>query len=278
MTFEAFQDSVDGGAPILMVEFSIGATYWRYTSNDADYSWNGDDWISPPGGISRSNISGTADIRKQSIKITVARTLPFYQQTWGSDRAPSVDVMVKLYMLHTTDPDQQAQVEWVGRIKTPSRIKSTVVFTCDPVYTGVQSQGLRRCFGLNCAHVLYGRQCTLVADVFAINATLSSVDGTAIVAPEFFPPAGMSFNGGFISWTSPWGYTENRSIVAWDQSTKTATLAYGSPDLVPGLGIKIHPGCDHTLSNCGLFLNNLNYGGQPAIPEINPMDGATPVF
>jgi uncharacterized phage protein (TIGR02218 family) len=278
MTFDVIQRSIADGSPIHLIEFSIGTTYWRYTTNDADYTWNGMLFTSPPGGVMRSNISASNDIRKQSIKITAARTLPFYDDTWGSDRAPSSDVLVKIWALHTTDPDQQAQVDWIGRIKTPSRVKSTVVFTCDPVYTGVQTQGLRRCFGTNCQHVLYGRQCGLNADDHAVPATILQRDGTDLTSIEFVLPDGFDFDGGFISWTSSFGYTEHRTIVGTDPADHKITLEYGSPELVPGLAVKAYPGCDHTLVQCFNFGNNENYGGQPAIPEQNPMDGSTPVF
>jgi hypothetical protein len=49
------------------------------------------------------------------------------------------------------------------------------------------------------------------------------------------------------------------------------------PGLAVGLVVTAYPGCNRSMTNCIAFGNLLNYGGQPYIPTVNPMNG-NPVY
>lgn len=269
MTFNAYETSLAQGQPILLFDFSIGIQHFRYTTADRPITYLTN--VYAPTAISRSNIVSGNELRQATIQVTAPRDIAvatLYQQA-----PPSSDVLLTITALHADDPDQQGIVDWVGRVISPSWQSSAVVFSCEPAYTGVLTYGLRRRFQKNCPHVLYGTSCTLNAALFRIAATLSgsSAGGTTLTATAF-NTGDTRLTGGYLEWDSGSGYLERRSIDA--HAGSSITLNFGHSQLIIGLAVSVYPGCDRTVATCnGRFNNVLNYGGQPFIPGVNPMDG-----
>lgn len=274
MTFQAYENSAAKGEPILLFDFSIGIAHWRYTTADRPIRYGAVTF--EPVSISRSAPKQSQDIRQQIMTVTVPRSVDLANMF--AQYPPAGDMLLTVTMLHYEDPDQQGIVDWIGRVISPTWKGSTVEFQCEPVYTSVQTTGLRRRWGLNCPHVLYGTACTVNSTLFRVTAAIQAVSGFNISSAGFVAPAGLSFVGGFIEWDSGMGYTERRTVDG--VSGTTLTVAYGSSQLVPGLSVNVYPGCNRTLGDCQKFGNNLNFGGQPNIPTKNPMDGslANPVY
>ncbi len=269
MTFQTFEISVASGEPILLFDFSVGSAHFRYTTADRTIMYGGNAYA--PRAIKRSNPQVGPDVRRQTLTVTAPRDIEVAQLY--AVYAPSRDVLLTITNLHFTDPDGQGIVDWIGRVIGPTWKGSTVDIACEPVYTSVQATGLRRRWGVGCPHVLYGQGCTLNAHDFGIGTTLSAASGLTITIPSASLPTGLSFLGGFIEWDSGSNYWERRSIDAVADFDTTLTLSYGSPQLAPGLIVIVYPGCSKTTANCAAFGNTLNYGGQPFIPVVNPMDG-----
>jgi uncharacterized phage protein (TIGR02218 family) len=274
MTFQTYETSEASGEPVVLYDFSLGTTHWRYTSADRSITWNGNAYA--PLAISRTAPIQSSDIRQQMMTVTVPRNAPVAQPF--VEYAPGADMLLIVTGLHYNDTDQQGVVDWVGRVISPEWKNSQCDLKCEPVYASVQTMGLRRRWGPNCSHVLYGPACTLSTAAFKVTASIDSVSGAAITSSGFIPPAGLNFLGGFVEWDSGLGYLERRTINGVVGTT--LTLAYGSSRLAPGLSVNAYPGCDRSLNTCNLFGNSLNYGGEPFIPIKNPMDGslANPVF
>lgn len=274
MTFSQYETSIASGEPVLLFDFSIGTAHYRYTTADRPITYLTNVYAAAP--ISRSAPVQSSDIRQQNMRVTAPRDISVAQLY--AQYPPGGDVLLTVYSTHFTDPDGQFIVDWVGRVTGVTWQGSTIEISCEPVYTSVQTMGLRRRWGLNCPHVLYGPGCTLNPTLFKVTAPIQTVSGFTITGAGFNPPAGLSFVGGYIEWDSGSGYLERRTIDA--VSGTTLTLAYTSPQLVPGLSIALYPGCNRTMTNCNAFGNIPNYGGQPNIPTKNPMDGsiANPVY
>ena len=275
MTFNAFETSAASGEPILLFDFSIGTAHWRYTTADRPITYQTNVFAAAP--ITRTAPVQSSDIRQQTMRVTVPRDTSIITQLF-TQYPPGGDVLLTVYGMHFTDPDGQAIVDWTGRITGVQWQGSTVEIACEPIYTSIQTMGLRRRWGLNCPHVLYGPGCTLNPALFKVVAPIQSVSGFTITGAGFNPPAGLSFVGGYVEWDSGSGYLEHRTIDS--VSGTTLTLSYGSSQLIPGLSVSLYPGCSRTTTNCNAFGNIPNYGGQPQIPTKNPMDGslANPVF
>jgi hypothetical protein len=275
MTFATYETSVDQGEPVLLFDFSIGLTHWRYTSADRNITYLSN--VFSPLAISAGSINQGNEIKKKNLEVTVpldaavVAVLQLYP--------PSGDFLLTITALHQTDPDQEGFVVFLGRVMSQAQAGASVKMNCEPAATGVKATGLRRRWQLNCAHVLYGvGTCTLSPSAFVVASTISSVVGPVITCAGLAPPAGLKFDGGYIEWYSTaLGYIQRRSINKSASGGSVLTLAYGSPELVATLAVNVYPGCDHSTAACTAFGNILNYGGQPNIPAANPFSG-NPVY
>ena len=282
MTFNTYETSIDQGEPILLYDFFIGTAHWRYTSADRTITYLGNPYA--PIAISSGAVNQGQEIKKKSLPITVPLDTDVVSVL--QDFPPSGDFLVTITELHFTDPDQQGFICFVGRVMSQKQDGATIVMSCEPAYTGVKTTGLRRRFQLNCAHVLYGVGCTIQPSTYVTPSAITSVTGPQITCASLVPPTGLSFAGGYVEWDSGRGYLERRSINSMAGGGSILNLAYGAPDLVPGLAVAVYPGCDHTTANCIAFNlppqdptdgNILNYGGQPWIPAVNPLTG-NPIY
>jgi hypothetical protein len=273
MTFATYELSVNQGEPLLLFNFSAGTATWCYTSADRPIVSGGATY--KPLAISAGNIIQGQEIKQKTLKVTVPRGSDIVTQL--QTYPPSTDLLLTVYAQHYTDPDNQAIVAWIGRVRSQMQKASSVEMSCEPAYTGVQTAGLRRRWQVNCPHVLYGPGCTLAAATQKVVATLTGVAGFTVSSASFVLPGTLSFAGGYLEWASGRGYFERRTIDSVYTPTHTLTLAYGSPDLIVGLEVNAYPGCAHNSDDCTSFGNLLNYGGALYIPLKNPMDG-NPVY
>lgn len=270
MTFNAYETSAALGQPVLLFDFSLGLDHFRYTTADRPITYLTNTYA--PTAISRSSIVSGNELRQATIQVTAPRDIAvalLYQQA-----PPASDVQLLITGLHADDPDQQGVADWIGRVIGTQWQGSQVVFSCEPAQTGVLTYGLRRRYQKNCPHVLYGTACTLNPALFKIAATLTaSASGGITLTASAFNTGDTRLTGGYLEWDTGNGYLERRSIDA--HAGSTITLNYGHSDLVVGRAVTVYLGCDHTIGTCNLrFSNMLNYGGQPYIPAINPMDGS----
>lgn len=272
MTFSTYELSVDQGEPVLLFDYTVGTVHWRYTSADRPITVSGH--VYTPLAISAGNIVQGQEIRQKTLKVTLPRDADIVTQL--QTYPPSTDLGLTVFALHYNDPDAQAIVAWIGRVKSQMQKASIVEQACEPAFTGIQTAGLRRRWQINCPHVLYAvGSCNLAAAPQKVVATLTAASGFTVSSAAFVLSGGLSFAGGYLEWLSGRGYFERRTIDS--VSLTTLTLAYGSPDLVAGLEVNAYPGCRHNSDDCTAFGNILNYGGALYIPLKNPMDG-NPVY
>lgn len=271
MTFDVYERSLNQGEPVLLFDFFIGLSHWRYTTADRTITYLSNGYA--PASISAGSINQGNEIKKKSLTVTVPLSADVVQRLQSFP--PSGDFMLSIVTLHQTDPDLQGYTVFIGRVMSQSQAGGVVTLNCEPAYTGVKTTGLRRRWQLNCAHVLYGPGCTLLPSAFVTPASISGILGNVISCAGLVPPIGLAWAGGYIEWDSGLGYNERRSINS--ASASDLTIAYGSPDLTVGLLLNVYPGCDHTTAACIAFGNMKNYGGQPYIPSINPLSG-NPIY
>lgn len=177
----------------------------------------------------------------------------------------------------TTGLDGDWPVIWSGRIIQCSRDNENGpigTFTCEPASTSMRRTGLRRHYQLSCPHVLYAQGDSLCnADKAArtISTTVESLTTTSVTAPAA-ALTGYSLNkflGGTVEWISPAGRAV-RSIIRISGSA--FHLSGPTTGLIVGQAVSISLGCNHQTDDCDLIHHNiLNYGGQPYIPQVNPI-------
>lgn len=258
---------------IEFVEFQRGAQVWAYTFDSSDLDYGGRTYTALRG-MKRSNLVRAADPTQQKLDLTV----PMDTEIVGEfiPRPTVADVQMRLYSLWKGDTT--ASLKWSGHVAVvkPSNT-SVAVISGMPAAADASANGLTRNWQKTCPLMLYSTGlglCNASPAARQLDGTVSLSDGITLQAPEWAARADNDFQGGFIEWTSGL-YTERRFVTA----STGDTLTLLTPASIPvGTKVSAFSGCDHTLAGgCTKHANTDNHGGQPNIPDKNPM-GSNPIF
>lgn len=266
MTFEAREASIELGEPIMLAQFALGMKSWYFDAADQDLTYDGNTYLSLPGGMQLSRIQDSGEFAKNNVKMTVDRLHPI-AELWRVSPPTAVCAII-LKEIHLAEVDDS--VAWLGHVSNVSWGESgTADILLSPGTTAMASNGLRRLWQKGCPHVLYGKQCGLDPETNAFDATITANDGLTLTAAEF--DNGSKLAGGFISWTDVDGVTDWRFIMSrTGTSVRTMTRA---PLLEVGTVVRVYVGCDHTITRCAELNNTDNMGGIPYFQGKNPFNG-----
>ncbi len=276
MAYNEIEISEYDNQPIELYAFTRGGRNWYYTSYDQDINFNSVTYLSTP--LRRGNIEATADLGKNTMKVSLSRRAAFVEQFIASSPTDNVELVIT--RLHFGDIE--TAVIWRGRV-TNVRFNedgNQAEVTCQPLFTALRRPGLRRVYQATCPHVLYNAPCNVVQNSFGISGTLSTVNGNIVQSGAFSVNINPDFNdtwfvGGIITYDNGLAL-DRRFIVGHDNSTGTLTLNLPFSGVAAGVAVIAYPGCDHAVATCKNKFSNLNnYGGFPFIPSKNPMDGTS---
>lgn len=288
MTIDSLERSEYGSKPIELYQFSRGATNWFYTSYASTVLFEGNNYQATQ--IKRSQIEGSQDLERTTLKITINREESLVSQFIS--QSPTDIIRLTLTRTHFGDPD--STIAWKGRLLNVKILNNVAELSLQSIYSSLKRPGLRRVYQVSCPHVLYGTQCafdraiTNYSHTGVISST-SVVDGLSVLTSTAFQdgtitfPAGVPasfqddwFVGGYIDFLKG-GVVERRFISAYNKTTGQITINQPLQNLIVGSDtVTAYAGCDHALTTCAQkFNNNANYGGFPNIPTKNPMDGTS---
>ncbi len=273
MTYNAIEVSTELAEPTELFEFNYGSNYYRFTSSAVPVVYAGQTYT--PANIKRGSITNTANPNSGSLTITTFRTNPI--ATLFKFQPPSAVVSVTVRRRHLTDGDAEFIVVWIGRVLSAAFLGNEAKLVCEPLFVSLKRTGLRLHYQTGCPHALYGNGCNLLPSSFRTVSNTFSVTGTTVFAAEVAAQPQNYFAGGYVEYVSlETGDIEQRSIL----SSNAGNLELSLPPvgLDGAAELLIHPGCNHSVSDCvSKFGNLLNYGGQPFIPGKNPF-GGTRIF
>lgn len=264
MSYRAYEDSVQSGAPIELYQFAAGAEHWRYTSGDQVITFQSQDYLPLP--IHRSEIDQGQDVARSSLKVTMPgdALLPL------AYRAGPPEQVVSLTLFRHHSGDTEWIVAFKGRLTGLSWRGSEAELTAEPIWTSVRRPGLRRMYQHACPHVVYGQGdylCNANPAAFQVPAVLTAVASDVISAAEFGAKADGWFTGGEVVWNGA-----RRLIMAHVGNDMTVSRPFSG--LAAGDQVVAYAGCDHRRSTCLSKFNNIsNFGGFPWIPKRNPFGG-----
>ena len=278
MTWDEKELSIEDGTPIELYKFTVDTLHYRYTSHDEDYEdGSGDIWVSAAVLSSKYEESQSEGV--SDVTLECGMNTPFLDLFKNG----SPLMHFEMYQVHSSDVDEEVVPKYSGRVVDvvfkPQDWKAVVV--CSSYLSSLEDAGLRRKCGKTCPHVLYGPGCGLASSSYEIGVTVSSVSGKQVIVSG----AGLAgkdnayFTGGFMAWThADLGINMSLMITGYDDLSSTVTLANVPQGLEVGAA-KVHPGCDHTLTDCIVKFNDnrLNHGGAPYSPGKNPY-GSDPLF
>lgn len=257
--FDDFQLSRFKGRPVRLFRFELqGQVIGRYASAPIDIDSGGFTWTSAQ--IDRSAIKQTIEPAKDKITVKFAYLLNPYAaeadkpstQALGdfwNPYPPPGKVRVVCLATHVGDTDPP-KVEWIGKVVSPEFSDVELTLNCEPgpAISKALNQGFK--FQTGCTKTVYStgpRGCNLDPDAFAVDTTLTAVAGVALTSAAF-AGATLSLAGGWLEWTRPDGFTDERLILG--HSGSTITVQYGAPAFVPGLAVVARPSCEQTWDAC----------------------------
>lgn len=270
MTYSAQETSQYGGSPVELYLFQQGLQLWTYTSADAAETYLAEEYAPAP--IVRGRIEDLAELNKATLKLTVPRDFPVATQFIAYP--PGEVVTLKIFSRHRTDGTNETLAIWIGRVLSVQWADGKANLSCEPITTSLKRSGLRRKYGRQCGHVLYGPDCGVVQAVYRVQGPITGISGNVVEVLEAAGYADDYFNGGFLWWQHPDGRKEARMII--DHTGDAVTLATPMYEISIGDNIELYPGCDHTLTQCdSRFSNSDNNGGFMFTPSDTPFNGKT---
>lgn len=278
--FSVFELSRFTGRKLALYRFTRDTLAWRFTSADRDITIGGEIFKSCRGIEHTAVQETTASSQANQVKISMpykldpnATEFPAGQVFGGNFRPypPSQRVLVTILVTHYGDPDAETNVNWIGRVLSPSFTDTTMTLTCDPSYRNSRSAGRMPRIGRSCDVPLYSQglgMCNLLKATFAVPATLTAISGLQLTAVAF-GAAPRPLAGGFIEWVEADGTTSRRTINS--QAGAVVTINYGGTGLVNGLAVTAYPGCTHDTVGCDGYNNRVNYPGFVNLPTQDPL-------
>lgn len=268
--YEDRELSVHDGEPIECYEFSGSYKTYRYTSSDLPVIVGGNTYV--PVALKRTNVkAGVYD--EDNIKIDIEMPISVaLVKDYGFQITPP-RLLLTIYRVHRdTDFATDFVIFWKGLVTSFNIENNKAKLSIPSVFGDAMSGNLPSVYYQTpCNHVLYDSGCKMSRAANTVTTTVVAVEGNSVqIASNGGWPDG-AFIGGEVADTS---HNDRRMIVA--HAADLLTINYPFSSLAVGTTVEVTRGCDHGFSSdCkNKFNNQINHGGFPFIPKINPfMDG-----
>lgn len=270
MSYDAVDQSVEGGRPIELFLFRSTGTQFAYTTSPTPITYG--TIVYTPASIDRPEPSLTALYENKAFEITIPATDPLVNPRYVRTVPPSRET-VTIYRKHLSDPE--AIVLFVGEIKSVRFEDNHAKISCHSVSELMDHAIPYRSFSNLCSHVLYDNLCQVNKFDFESDLTITNigVDYVDVTGTGLSALGSTYFRSGMVVH----GSLERRMILTQtvlgvDSARFHIILPF--PDAVVGSLVKAYAGCDHTVTTCETkFSNRIRYGGFPTVPARNPFEG-----
>ena len=273
MTFTIIDTSRTKGSPFLLLLFRYGVEADQieaYTNNETPIVFAGNTYQPVPLDTDAIRARGVNGKNEFTVRLpndtAISKLFRFFP--------PPAPVGLTIYQGHRTDEDGEFPVVWTGRVlsaKPGSGLETT--FSCEWVAVGIRRSGATRNWQYSCPHALYGSVCRANKVAATTSTQVVSVSGLKItltpgwVSDTLYP----KYANGMVSWETPSG-REYRSIMEISGSG-VIQLSNRASGLTQGATVEVSYGCNRLTSDCRDLHSNIhNYGGQPWIPLVNPIN------
>jgi uncharacterized phage protein (TIGR02218 family) len=268
VSYDAYESSVEGGAPIEIYTIAFGATAYRYTSYKIDVNILSEDFEAIP--ISRGTISQSVEQRSEGrLEVVVPGDNPFVQQFITA--VPGIRATLTLQRYHRDDPAEEVVLIYKGTVQTVRFEKNgrrAVLIVVG--LTAAKGRSVPRFTyqGL-CNHMLYDGRCKVNSSLYqhtlyvvSVNGRVLTVSGAGAIGADYFENGFVEYNGDYRMVTAQGGVGNNDLTLLIPFSTSPV-----------GQWLEFYAGCKHTPTVCDTkFANIVNYGGFPSVPTKNPFE------
>lgn len=211
MAFEFFELSRILGFKIALYRFQCGPVVERFTSSGRDRVVAGNLYKAARGishtavrESSRSDKANQVTITFPYLLDAAAPDFPVTQSlgNWWRPFPPSERVLVTVASTHLGDPDEEVNIEWIGRVIGPAYGRATMDLICDPSFRSGKMSGSIPRLQRNCGVALYSQglgMCNLQPEPFRVVATVTAVDGNDVTV-DAIEDQPRTFVGGKVRW------------------------------------------------------------------------------
>lgn len=290
MTFDVLETS-DFSQPVEFLTVKNGSENWYYTNSNIAETIGARTFA--PLAYTRTEPVFSKDTSDGQIKFTFPSNLPIveFYETIPSSNISSITIERR----HRNDPDAGVQIFWKGTVASVKRDGDFATILTVPS-TQLPSQVPRYTYSALCNWFLFQDRCGLTREQWrhvgpvvtigtAPNTNIITVTGlrdqAAILADSISPTYGTSqqiddyWLGGYV--TNADG--EKRAIYETDVDGVPDRIRLLQPfrNLEVTDTVNVYAGCDRTRATCAAkFANQLNHGGFPDIPILNPFTSELP--
>jgi len=266
----SFEESIASARPVRLYLFQRGESlYWGYTNADRDITLDG--YVYEAQAISDDGIRQSGEPSNDVLKITVPASNVVASMYKGTQPSEEIELTVRDVDYHNLN---DYLVVWVGSIASVSLPQvDRAEINCTSLEASLERNGLTRTYNRNCDYAIYtpGR-CNLNKTLYAVPATITAMDGEAIVCTLQATPR-HSLAYGFAEWPVFNGLATERRGIDHVEGERIIMLG-GTGGLSVGQAITLYPGCDQSSATCdGVYHNIINYGGFRHLPGKSPFDG-----
>lgn len=256
---------------------------YTVTSSDSPQSFEGD--LYECVAITRGQILTKNEMNKENIDITFGPENPFANEVASS----LLEDAISLTIFKLDTENSRVNVVMKGRVASVKRDSSSITLNFETFYTSLRRLGLRRKYQRNCPLILYQETtCRLRKQDWQKYAWVENMPNKK--QAELYMPeevAGDHLVGGIVETvgysarfvTSQLGNTVTFIRIdemLWGEFVNTGWGECWGDGAWHWVKVKIAPGCNRSMGDCGGKFNNLlNYGGFPYIPFKNPYGGTS---
>lgn len=261
-------------ASLFLIQYGTDPeNYFAYTDSDVEITFENITYVPLAIGTADMEASGTLDRKALELDVTPnAEIVRMY-----AENPPSNKVGLTIRQGHHTDPDEEWLVAWMGVIKNVNWQPPLAKIIAEPIDTMLARPGLRRFYMYGCPHVLYSEgagRCNASKETHRRTVTPTAIGGNYVDLPPGWnlTTDADKYVGGYLEWTEPNGNRQIRTIL--DTSGSPNRLLIGNTrTLSAGTVLTIYAGCNRTREDCAALHSNIvNFGGQPWIPTVNPVN------
>lgn len=250
-----------------LFEFRHGTKTWYFTSHDKPVVHNANTYL--PLVVGRGNIEDE-DIDKAQTDVT----FPYPKQLLNAENDDLQALFInKIYYEAVSLTilelyKGETLVIFKGRVTQPKfdDTSHTMTLSCSTAETLQNRNILVRKFQKTCANKIYDRFCGLVFDDWAVELTVTNINGLIVNFTSVNPIPDGFFNRGLLLLNGVY------TMVVTSTAT-TVTLYRKHYGLQVGSVIKVAPACDQSRASCDAdFNNSLRFMGFPNVPNSNPVN------
>lgn len=263
MAYDTQERSTEGGQPIELYDFRLGAEAYLWTSNPTAVTYNSVTY--EPLEIEREALMFSPDERAEALKITVPAATPLVRKYINS--VPGQKATLTIRRVHRNDGANEVIQLFKG-------VAKTVAFTLDgleaeiavlPISSELADAIPRFVYSGTCNHVLYDQACMVNQSSFRHQAEVTGVSGDTLTIQNLNTKGDGWATAGFVA--LPGG--DYRLVIAHTGDTVRLLLPFPVSPL--GSTVEVFAGCGHDIDTCSSKFNNvINFGGFAWVPTKNP--------